>query len=141
MTETEFALNLEFRIRSPSLNSCKIGEVFAMKTIASILVLLVALHSHCGVQCLGAESMPAQPPCHQHAGNPQTPVQNNPCGQAQTLESRIGPISKCVFDCTALEPVTFQPSSFDIAFAITAKTETSSVTVFPSQTHSAILRI
>jgi hypothetical protein len=103
-----------------------------MKSICSILILMIALHSQCGVQCLGTElnipshqaaSTPEQPPCHQHAENPQklpfdqdssrnNHDNSNPCGQAQSIESRIGPISKCSLDCVAMEPVA-SPVSLD----------------------------
>ena len=114
-----------------------------MKALASILTLLIALHSQCGAQCLGAEApRPEQPPCHQHAGNPQTPSPDqNPCGQAQTLESKIGPISRCALDFSALEPVTFQPSSLELILAIPAAIETGGITAGPGPNHSAILRI
>lgn len=130
-----------------------------MKTIVSVLILLVALHSQCGAQCLGADSsapahpaasMPEQSPCH--AGSPQTPApgqapghhnheNGNACEQLQTLESRIGPISKCVFDCAALEPVTFHPISFQIVFAIPGAIETNSDAADLSPNHFPILRI
>src|SRR5437667_5476793 len=94
-----------------------------MKSICSILILMIAVHSQCGVQCLTAElsgsspkvaSPPEQPPCHQHAQDSSTVPSSqdssrhdhdkgNSCGQAQTNEFKIAPISKCGLQWTATE--------------------------------------
>jgi hypothetical protein len=86
----------------------------AMKSICSILILMIAAHSQCSGQCLSAdlyrpapkvEAPPEQPPCHQHAQNlPAAPSnqdssrhehdKGNSCGQAQTSDFKIAPVSK-----------------------------------------------
>jgi hypothetical protein len=81
-----------------------------MRTLASLLILMVAVHLQCGAQCLAEElkaSKPEQPPCHQHTGNPAAPdsddAERNSCNQP-TLESRMGPASKYVPPFRSIEP-------------------------------------
>ena len=115
-------------------NRSKICRLWSsvMKSLCSILMLMIAVHAQCGVQCLGADlNIPEhkvapvgeQPPCHQQAENPpgvpsdQESRQHdhgngNACGQAQTPESKIAPISKCVLHCTSLESIE-SPVSLD----------------------------
>ena len=81
-----------------------------MKSVCSILVLIVALHAQCGVQCLGTGHTASQspvpaaetPPCHGGAYVPSgTPKENpshendsNPCNQGTVVESKATAIGR-----------------------------------------------
>ena len=100
------------------------GNAHPMKSICSILILMIVVHSQCGVQCLSADlssshkfaSPVEQPTCHQHGQDPPTVPsgqdpsrheheKDNSCGQAQTVEFKIAPISKCVLQLTVMESI------------------------------------
>jgi hypothetical protein len=132
-----------------------------MKSICSILILMIAVHAQCGVQCLGADlnitshkaaSTAEQPPCHQHSENPQTVPSDQdssrhdhensgPCGQAQSIESRIGPISKCVLHCIVIESVTSHVSLDHFAIRIPAIIDADGLFASEFPTHTSVLRI
>jgi hypothetical protein len=83
-----------------------------MKSIAYLLILVIALHTQCGADCLGttlntatqpASSSSEKPPCHEETGEAPAPSHeghssqhdgNNSCGQTQALESRSDQLSK-----------------------------------------------
>ena len=123
-----------------------------MKSICSILILMIAVHAQCGVQCLGADPnitsqqvapTAEQPPCHpSDQDSPRHDHDNSsPCGQAQSMESRIGPISKCVLHGIAIEHVTSGASLHQVAIRIPAITEADGLSASQFQTHPPILRI
>ena len=131
-----------------------------MKGICSVLILMIAVHAQCGVQCLGADlnitlhkiASTADQPCHQHTGNPQTvpPIREssrhdhdngNSCGQAQTLESKIGPISKCVLHCIAIESVPSPVSLRQVAIRIPRIIAADGLSAAQFPTHPPVLRI
>jgi hypothetical protein len=103
-----------------------------IKAIGSILILMIVVHSQCGVQCLSEafgsplqkpDAGPAeQPPCHQHAQDSSTVPSHqdssrhdhdkgNSCGQAQTVEFKIAPISQAAFEWEAVD---FHVSTFSL---------------------------
>lgn len=103
-----------------------------MKSICSLLILSIVLHSACGVKCLGADlshpshktsSPTEQPACHHHAGNASKAPANhessgdqhdkdNACGQAQTAELKMTSVSKSALQWTlvdvAISPIALQ---------------------------------
>src|SRR5688572_22633320 len=113
-----------------------------MKSIAYTLVLMIALHSVCGADCLDAtlaalhtDSSPAKPACHDDAaGNPATPSHdhssqdsgNKGCGQAQALESGGSQISKWSVSSPPVadlaEPILFDQSAVRAMHVIAVET-------------------
>jgi len=101
-----------------------------MKTICSILVLIIAIHSQCSARCLGADMKnPAQtnsaaepPPCDHHTGNPSsTPSDTNSpqhhqndsesCASVQSPQLKTPSSVKCPVECSTSEYLaTLSPS-------------------------------
>jgi hypothetical protein len=121
-----------------------------MRTLASLLILMVAVHLQCGAQCLAEElkaSKPEQPPCHQHTGNADAPGSNdadgagaNSCSQP-TLESRIGPASKCLTHFGSIEPAgaIFASQTGSVTTLLSERWEVAGASTHHS--HSLVLRI
>lgn len=128
-----------------------------MKAIGSMLILTIAVHAQCGVQCLGADTngvshkiVPAaeQPPCHQHAEDPSSPDSSrhdhgsgNSCRQAQAFESRIAPLSKAAQQWDAMALVTASDSLQPLATAVILVTGTDVPSVISQPPHLSVLRI
>ena len=81
-----------------------------MKSICSLLILVLAVHSQCGVQCVTSDIINGshtvaptaeKPTCHEEPGNPKDSSRpddgnGNPCGQEQVIEARNTSVLKCV---------------------------------------------
>lgn len=96
-----------------------------MKSIACVLMLVIMLHAHCGVNCMGAEVIAAdhsatpskESDCHRERsdtpgvppGNPSPHHESNDgCSQAQLLDGRSEQISKWLGCATVAD---FRPSA------------------------------
>src|SRR5262249_5182290 len=101
----------------------------AMKTLPTMLILLLLLHLQCGGSCL-AESLDratqgatdAQPPCHQHGQTPTNKPQQSShhvegtCAQAPVIEAKLD-IGKAVLQLGAILPdviTASQPNNFEM---------------------------
>src|SRR5262245_34012383 len=100
-----------------------------MKTLSTMLILLLLLHLQCGGSCL-AESLDramqgatdAQPPCHQHGQTPTNQPQQSShhvegtCAQGPVIEAKLG-IGKAVLQLGAILPdaiAASQPIDFEM---------------------------
>jgi len=86
-----------------------------MKNICSLLILVLAVHSQCGVQCVTSKiispshtvsTTAEKPACHEESGTPEDSSSpnddnGNPCGQEQVIGARNASILKCVLLWTA----------------------------------------
>lgn len=66
-----------------------------MKILASLLMLVVVLHSACMGRCLGQQST-TKPPCH-HEEEP-SKKDSNLCSEGPALEAKNSPTLKCTLD-------------------------------------------
>jgi hypothetical protein len=133
-----------------------------MKSLCSILILMIAVHSLCGAQCLSADlhsapqqvgSATDQPPCHQHTqhsssdpidhGSPQHPHDNNesPCAQVQTFQLKIAPVSKCLPQWIPVEPVSAAMSLQSLAASTSLSRLLDTIPISSASTLPFVLRI
>jgi hypothetical protein len=107
-----------------------------MKSIGYILIVALAVHSLCGVRCLGTDFVPSSPAsesdCHHPAGNApenssKTPApdhSNSACASAQALDgrsdfSRLLPCHQALADLTPLVSKQLSlPSAADVILQI-----------------------
>ncbi len=132
-----------------------------MKSVCSILILAFVVHSQCGAQCLSADldnashgdaSSAEAPPCHQQTEIPSPDPSNqdssrhshdqgNSCGQAQSSESKIAPISKFALQPAAMEFVASPACLLEPATRITLVIGADTLFAYPPPTHQFVLRI
>jgi hypothetical protein len=92
-----------------------------VRVLASLLILMIALHTACMAQCLAETSQPFQksavPPCHHEDGTKQShsPVPLT-CSEGPALEAKLSSLQQCA-SCTAAVPVV-SAASFVIQAAV-----------------------
>jgi hypothetical protein len=72
-----------------------------MKSLCSLLIFVLAIHSQCGVECLiSALEAASAPPCHEDSPNPHHDDADDGglCDAAQSFES-IAPLFKSFSQC------------------------------------------
>jgi hypothetical protein len=113
-----------------------------MKTVCSILVLALAIHSQCGVQCLSAAVPVEKPPCHQQDDTPDPNHHGgSSCGQSQVVEFKISALLKGTLEWTAIRA---EIESLDMSPLVPQMTSGISADVFSPgvyRTSPPILRI
>ena len=90
-----------------------------MKTLASLLILMIALHGACMAQCVGEGSHAVKeataPPCEHHqSGTPNgtdSPAPSTTCSEGPALEAKTSPLVKCSLSPAAIPGVITTPAT------------------------------
>jgi hypothetical protein len=108
-----------------------------MKILASLLMLVVVLHSACMGRCLGKQSS-TKPPCHHEEETSKN--DSNLCSEGPALQAKSSPALKCTLDLVSVPSVVRT-----MAGALTPASETDSASHFetasPPLLRITVLRI